>query len=170
MGRFGILVVSEHDIVASSDDFARNLFRIATQYLNLHAVYGCSARHWYAVFVVAVCDEWRTLGGAITHGYWEVDGMKECLNLLVEGCSSHDNLVEVASEGCLHLLAYLLLYHLTDDWHVHQQADTVGLYYREDALADNLVDDEWYCHNETWLHFGEGFGDERRTWQSGEEE
>ena len=138
--------------------------------LHHHVLGSLAARTRYEIFVVFIADDRRTLCGTIAHGVFETNAMQEALHLLVEGSTTDDNLVEVASEGLCHLFAYLLAHLLADDRHVEKHTHAVVLNLGEHLLADNLLDDEWHGNDDGWLDAAESLGDDSRTWYAGEEE
>ncbi len=64
-----------------------------------HVLGSLAARTRYEIFVVLIADDRRTLCGTIAHGVFEANAMQEALHLLVEGSTTDNHLVEVASEG-----------------------------------------------------------------------
>ena len=96
--------------------------------------------------------------------------MYEAFNLLVEGCTTNNDLIEFTTEGIGHLFAYLLTHFLGHYWHMKKHAHAVVLYFREHFLADNLLDDQWHTDDNLGLYFTESLGDNGRTWHSGEVE
>ena len=120
--------------------------------------------------MVAVGDKWGTLSSAVADSDGEVDGEKEFLHLLREGCATDDDLIELAAEGVVHLVADALLHLLVHHGHRQQQTYTVVLYLGEYFLTDDLLDNQRHGDDERWLHVGERLCDDGRTRQTGQEE
>ena len=97
---FGILVVSEHHIVALHAKFACNVAGVGRVDFGSHAVHDTSARLLFVLIPGRVGDERSTLGHSVTHGVGELDAAQEFLHVLVECSATHDNLYEVSAESC----------------------------------------------------------------------
>ena len=120
--------------------------------------------------MVAVADERSTLRGTEAHGEGEVDALEELLHLLVESCSTDDNLVGLAAKGIVHLLANHLLHLLVHNRHHQQQAHVVVLNLREHTLADDLLNNHRHGNDQRGLYLGIGLSNERRAGQTCEVE
>ncbi len=94
--------------------------------------------------------------------------MEEVFYFLVEGCTTDNHLIEVATEGIAYLVADLLLYLLADDRHVEEHAHAVVLYLWEYLLADNLLDNQWHCNDDGWLDASECLSDDGWARDAGE--
>ena len=159
---FLVLVVSEHQVGAAGDNLAGHEPGIMAEDLHFHAVDGDAHGGRHEVLMVAIGDERRTLGGAIAAGDGEADADEELFYLLVEGCTTHDDLLDVAAEGFEHLLADGLLHLLADYRHIEQQPEGIVLDLREYALADDLLDDERHGDDDAGLDVLEGLCDDGR--------
>ena len=116
--------------------------------------------------IVSVADNRCTLRGSVSYGVWEADAFEELLHFLIEGCTSDDNLIEVATERFNHLVANLLVYLLVYNRHVEEKAHTIVLNLWEYLLADDLLDNQRYGYDDGWLDLCEGCCDDGRTWHT----
>ena len=157
---FVVPIVSQHEVRALGHNLTRDVLRVIGKYPDLHAVYGFSAAAAHKLLIVAVGDQRCALRRAVAHGDGESDGEEELLDLLREGSTTHDDLIEVTTEGIVYLLADALLHLLAYDGHRQQQAHAVVLYLGEYFLADNLLDDQRYGDDDGGLHGGKGLGDD----------
>ena len=87
---------------------------------------------------------------------------EELLNLLVEGSTANDNLIELATERIYNLLANLLENLLVYEWHVEQQTHAIGLKLRQHLFADNLLDNQRYSNDDCRFYFCKGCSDDSR--------
>ena len=99
-------VVTCHHVRTSGHDLTSDVLRVATQDLHFHTIYGLATRTTHEVVVVAERDERCTLGGTIAHSDGEVDGEQKLFHLFRQGCTTHNNLVHLATESIDDLLLY----------------------------------------------------------------
>ena len=71
----------------------------------------------------------------------EVDAAQEGFDFLIESGTTHDNLVELATEGVHHLFAYLGLDLVVQERNTHQELHSRSFELREHVLLHNLFDD-----------------------------
>ena len=144
--------------------------RIGACNLHLHVGDSLSARAYHELLPRSIADDGGALGGSISHGVGEVDLLEELLHILVEGGSSDDDLVEVATEGVHHLFTYAFVHPPVDDRHLAENLNAVGLYLREHLLLDDFLDDEWNGDDDRWLDVGKRLCDDGRAGHTSQEE
>ena len=169
-GSLLVQVIPRHHICPLGYNLTSNVLRVATQNLHFHTVDGLATRTTHEVVIVAERDERCTLGGTITHGNGKVDGEQELFYFFRQGCTTHNNLVHLATESIDDLLTDAFLDLLVHNRHLQEQVHTVVLNLGEYFLTDNLFDNQWYSDDYSGFHFGKGFRDNRRTRQSRQEE
>ena len=155
-----ILEVAQHHIQTSREDLSGDATRIRRVDLYLHVPGGLSTGTGCEVVPVLIANNRRTLRGTITDGIGEVDFLEEVFYLLIEGCTTDDNLVHVAAKGLQHFLTDHLANLLRDDRHLQKQTHAVVLDLREDFLADNLLNDQRYGDDNDGLDFLKCLGDD----------
>ena len=144
-GLFLVLVVTEEDISALNLHLSRNLVGVG----GIDAYFATGNRLAAGALAGAepffVGDDGAAFGHAVAYGEGEVNLAQEGLNLGIEGGAAKDDLLETAAEGGDEPVAYLLLYGLCKQRHVHHGLGAVG-----DRLELGLVD----------LFHDEGHGDD----------
>ncbi len=169
-GSLLVLVVAQHDIGTLCQDFSRDVLRIATVDANRHVESRLTAGAGNEVLIVLVADDGGALRGTIAHGVSEPHVVQEGLHLLVEGCATNDDLVEIAAEGIGDLLADHLAYLLADDRHMEEHTHTVVLNFGEHLLADDFLNDQGNGDDHRWFDTSESLGDDGGTRDAGEVE
>ena len=76
-----ILIVSKHDIRSLCDYLARFIVWIRTIDTHLHARNLSATRMRHEGLLIAVANNWSTLGHSVANGVWEIDGVKEIVDL-----------------------------------------------------------------------------------------
>ena len=167
-GGFRILVVAEHDVWAPGHYLAGYGGGVVAEDAHLLVDGGTAAAAGHEALVVCIADDGGALGGAVAHGVAEAYLVEEGLYLLAEGGAADDDLIEAASEGCCNLLADLLVHLLADDGHAEEQPHLVVLYLGEDALADDLLNDQGHGDDDARAYVGKCLGDDSRAGHAGE--
>ena len=144
--------------------------RIGTLYLHFLMIGSLSARALDKGLPIAVADNRSTFRGTVAHCIGEIDALEERFYLLVEGCAANDYLVDVAAESLINLVAYLFLHLLAYHRHIHEQADAVVLYLRENLLAYDLLDNQRHGDDNPWLHVGKSLCNDGRRGHTGKVE
>ena len=124
---------------------------------------GASARARSEGGPVAIANDRRTLRSTIAHRIGELDALEELLHLLIEGSTTNDHLIELATKGFEYLLTNLHANFLGDHRHGQQETHTVVLYLGEYLLADNLFDDKRYGNDDDGFDISESLSDNRWT-------
>ena len=117
-GSLLILVISQHHVCSTCKNLAWNILWVVAVYPHLHVYDRSSTASLLEGGVVGIADDRCTLCCSVAYGIWEAYAFEEALHLLVECCSADDYLVELSSECCPYLLAYLLVHLLVDDGHI----------------------------------------------------
>ena len=160
---FFILVVTQHHVHTTRQNFARYVLGVLTVNLHLHVYNSLTARCWNKVLIICVGDDGCTFGCAITNGKGQVDTCEESFHFTVKRRSTDDDFVELSTESSSHLLLNLLVNLLVYHRHIKQQAHLVVLYLGENAFSDNLLDNQWHSDNYLRLNLGECLRDDGRA-------
>ena len=155
-----VLVVAQHDVQALGQDFAWDGGWVWRVNLHLHVLHGTSAGARGKGVPVAVADDGSTLRSSVAHGVWEVDAFEERLHLLIEGGTTDNNLVHIATESLEHLLTNHFTHFLRNDRHLQQQSHTIVLNLGEHLLAHYFLNDQRHGDDHAGFHLGQGLGDD----------
>ena len=143
-----LLEITQHDILATGENLARHIHGIFGVNLDLHTRSSLAARTRASHLPVGIADDGSAFGHAVTHGEWELDTTQELLDVAAQGCTTCDNLVEVAAQCLDEFLAKLVVDHTAQQWQGTHGLDGELFKLREYALAHNLFEDEWNKDNE----------------------
>ncbi len=164
-----ILVIAKHHVDASCENLARDIQRVWTVDDDLLMLGSLAARSWFKLMPVLIADDRRTLRSTIAHGVRESYLVQEGVHILIEGSATHDDLIEVATESLIHLVANLRVDLVLEKWsraqHLHQRT----LHLREHLLLDDLFYDERHGDDNSWLHLCESLCYDGRRRSAGEE-
>ena len=88
------------------------------------------------------------------------------LDILVECCSSDDNLIKVASEGLYDLFPDSAFYFVIDDGDFQQNLHGRCLQFGQYAFLDDFFDDERDGYDDVWFDFSKCLKDDFWAWDS----
>ena len=163
---FFILIIANHHIVASCNDFSRDILRVYALYLYFHIAYLCAARAGNEIRMITKCYEWSCFCSAISDCDGEVDACKKLFYFLVQAGSTNNYLIHIASEYIFYRIEYSLFYALVYHRHIHKQVNRFTFDKWEYLFSYYLFNNEWYGNDNRRLYFCECLLYKRRTWQT----
>ena len=161
-----ILVITKHHVLSSGNNLTRNICRIRTDDLYLHIQDRCTTRAWNKVFVITISYHRTTFRCSITTGHREINTYQEVFNLLIKSSSAGNKFIRIATKGFHNNRTDSFLHLLANNRHLQQHTSCRTLHLWKDILTNNLLNNHWYCNNNSRTNISTSLSNQRRTRQS----
>ena len=162
MGGLVVLVVTQHHIHTTREDFARYT-GMTTVDAHLHAWSRFAARVGDEILPIGIANDGRTLGHAVTYSEWEVDLLEQLLYLAIEPSATNNDLIKPSAKGFHQTIAELGIDSLAHSRYLAHGANLGGIVLGHDTLADNLFDKHGHHNDEVRTNLLEGLQDDGGT-------
>ena len=163
-----ILEISEEYICALDKDLTRNIDRIVWIDLKLNVRNAFSAWVQSGCLPVVESDDWSTFCHTISYRIRELHALEECLNFLIECCTTDNDLIEVTAE-CLYKLCLDLVHNnLIKTRNLHRKLDSRFLKNWLNLVLIYFLNDKRNGDYNSRLDFRESLHDDlraRKAWQ-----
>ena len=159
-----VLVITEHNIQAASQNFAGNIFRVRTVNLKLLVDDILTAATYHLLFPVGIGNNGGTLCSTITYGITEANVVEQLLNFLVECSTAYNYRIEVVAKDLCHFVANTLADTIAKNRDVQHESYFGILYSGQNSLANNLLNNERNSNNYNRFDVGQRL--HQNSWRS----